>query len=74
MIALAVVCVVAVACAIFRIAHQRRSIGERIVDLLYSVAAVAAATAQAADAGLKRYREVRAEIRRSHLPAYVEVA
>ena len=73
MTALALVCAALVAAACLHVAHRRRALAERLVDALYSAAAVAYAAAQAADSALCRYRSARREIRDSHVPMYAEV-
>lgn len=69
-IVLAVVALVAGAV----LAHIQRSLAERSVDALYLCAALIYAAAQAADAALVRYRVVRQEFRKKHVPMYAEGA
>lgn len=72
MIAAAAFCCLIVAAAGLHYAHSRRSLAERLVDALYSAAAIAYSAAQAADAALVRYRRSRDEIRTAHVPMYAE--
>lgn len=73
MTTIAIACLALVAVAASHYANQRRPVAERLVDLLYQIAAWAYAVAQAADAALVRYRSARHEIRCAHIPMYAEV-
>ena len=70
MIVIAVVCLVAVVAVGLR--ALPRPAAEMVVDALYTAAQVLYASANAADAGLVRYRTVRAEIAAGHRPQYEE--
>jgi len=73
MIPAAIACAAIVAAACLHVAHRHRSLAERLVDAMYRAAAVAYASAQAADSALCRYRSARQEIREGHVPMYAEV-
>jgi hypothetical protein len=67
---IAVVILLIVLGACLRLAHENRSLAERVVDRLYGIAAFAYAFAAAADMALCRYRSTRQAIREEHIPMY----
>lgn len=70
---IAAICSAIVAIGAIHYAHSRRPLSERLVDSLYTMAAIMYSMAQAADAAIVRYRKTRQEIRECHEPLYVEV-
>lgn len=50
--------------------HARKSVAERVVDLLYGAASVSVAVAHSADVALTSYRNARAAWRSAHAPVY----
>lgn len=73
MIPLAIACAALIALGLLHFAHQRRSLAERMVDVLYRIAGVAYATARAADGALCAYRMERQRVVDRHTPMYAEI-
>lgn len=74
LLAILILCAVAVVLNHTRRAHGGRPLAELLVDALYRRAMRAAATAVAADRALVAYRAELAEMRDSHTPKYAEAA